>query len=150
MLERALRGNPYKLDANGVLRIPGVAPVPLAGLTEDQATDRLNRDPALGDFDITVTLLPLEKIDAEALRPFGYDLFAGVPSTFAPVTDVPVPSEYVVGPGDRLEVQLIGNTRARHSLVVNRNGQIMFPELGPIVVSGLRFEDAQGSASRRG
>jgi len=149
MLERGLRGNPYKLDPSGVLRIPGIAPVPLAGLTEVQATERLNRDPALRDFLIKVTLLPLEKLDAEALRPFGYDLFAGVPSTFAPVTDVPVPSEYVVGPGDRLEVQLIGNTKGRHSLVVARDGRIMFPELGPIAVSGLRFEDAKARIESR-
>ena len=126
-----------------------MAPIPLAGLTEAQATERLIRDPVLRDFDVKLTLLPLEKLDAEALKPFGYDLFAGVPSTFAPVTDVPVPSEYVVGPGDRLEVQLIGNTRGRHSLVVNRDGRVNFPELGPITVSGLRFEQAKARIEAR-
>jgi polysaccharide biosynthesis/export protein len=142
-LERMQRGNPYRLDANGQLRIPGVAPIALAGLTEKQAAERLNRDPVLRDFVAKLTLLPLTRFDAEALQPFGYDLFAGVPSTFAPVTDVPVPAEYVVGPGDRLEVQLIGNTRGRHSLTVNRDGRVMFPELGPIVVAGLTFDDAR-------
>jgi protein involved in polysaccharide export with SLBB domain len=147
--ERAQRGNPFRLDANGQLRILGVAPIPLAGLTEVQATERLIRDPVLRDFNVKLTLLPLEKLDAEALKPFGYDLFAGVPSTFAPVTDVPVPSEYVVGPGDRLEVQLIGNTKGRHSLVVNRDGRVNFPELGPIAVSGLRFEEAKARIEAR-
>jgi polysaccharide biosynthesis/export protein len=147
--ERAQRGNPFRLDPNGQLRILGVAPIPLAGLTEAQATERLIRDPVLRDFEVKLTLLPLEKLDAEALRPFGYDLFAGVPSTFAPVTDVPVPSEYVVGPGDRLEVQLIGNTKGRHSLVVNRDGRVNFPELGPIAVSGLRFEEARARIEAR-
>jgi protein involved in polysaccharide export with SLBB domain len=149
MLQRALRGNPYKLDASGVLRISGVAPIPLAGLTEEQATARLSRDPALSQFDIKLTLLPLEKLDAEALKPFGYDLFAGVPSTFAPVSDIPVPSEYVVGPGDRIEVQLIGNSRGRHSLTVNRDGRIMFPELGPIAVAGMRFEELKARIEQR-
>jgi len=147
--ERAQRGNPFRLDANGQLRILGVAPIPLAGLTEKQATERLLRDPVLRDFEIKLTLLPLDKLDAEGLKPFGYDLFAGVPSTFAPVTDVPVPSEYVVGPGDRLEVQLIGNTKGRHSLVVNRDGRVNFPELGPIAVSGLRFEQAKARIEAR-
>lgn len=141
LLDRALRGNPYKLDASGVLRLSGVAPIPLAGLTEQQATERLNRDPALSEFEIELTLLPLEKLDAEALKPFGYDLFAGVPSTFAPVTDVPVPTEYVIGPGDRIEVQLIGNSKGRYSLTVNRDGRINFPELGPVAVAGMRFEE---------
>lgn len=148
-LERALRGNPYKLDASGVLRIAGVAPIPLAGLTEKQATGRLNGDPALRDFQIRLTLLPLAKLEAEALEPFGYDLFAGVPSTFAPVTDVPVPSEYVIGPGDRIEVQLIGNSKGRYSLTVNRDGRIMFPELGPVAVSGMRFEELKARIEQR-
>jgi polysaccharide biosynthesis/export protein len=149
MLDRVLRGNPYKLDVSGVLRIPGVAPIPLAGLTEKQATTRLNRDPALAAFEAKLTLLPLEKLDVEALRPFGYDLFAGVPSTYAPVSDIPLPSEYVVGPGDRFEVQLIGNTKSRQSLVVNRDGRIMFPELGPIAVAGLRFDAAKARIEAR-
>jgi len=149
VLQRTLRGNPYLLDPSGVLRISGVAPIPLAGLTEEQATARLNRDPALSDFEIELTLLPLEKLDADALRPFGYDLFAGVPSTFAPVTDVPVPSEYVIGPGDRIEVQLIGNSRGRYSLTVNRDGRIMFPELGPVAVTGMRFEELKARIEQR-
>jgi len=144
-----LKGNPYKLDASGVLRLPGVAPIPLAGLTEEQATARLNSDPSLRPFDIKLSMLPLAKIDAEALKPFGYDLFSGVPSTYAPVTDVPVPSEYVVGPGDRFEVQLIGNTKNRYSLVVNRDGRVMFPDLGAIPVSGLRFEEAKARIEDR-
>lgn len=148
-IERALRANPYRLDGSGTLRIPGINPIPLAGLTEAQATERLNRDPALRQFKIKLTLLPLERLDAEALKPFGYDLFAGVPSTFAPVTDVPVPSEYVVGPGDRIEVQLIGSTKGRYSLTVNRDGRIMFPELGPIAVSGMRFHEAKAAIESR-
>lgn len=142
-VERLNRGNPYKLDSLGTLVLSGVAPIALAGLTEGDANLRLNSDPALKRFDVKVQLLPLEKRDEEALKPFGYDLFAGAPTTFAPVTDVPVPAEYVVGPGDRIEVQLIGKTRARHSLVVNRDGSVNFPDLGPIPVSGLRFEAAR-------
>jgi polysaccharide biosynthesis/export protein len=147
--ERILRGNPYKLDESGVLHLPGVAPIPLAGLTEAQASDRLSLDPALRDFEIALKLLPLQKLGFEGLKPFGYELFAGVPSTFAPVTDVPMPTEYVVGPGDRFEVQLFGNTKGRQSLVVNRDGTVMFPELGPIAVSGLRFEEARGRIEAR-
>jgi polysaccharide biosynthesis/export protein len=149
MLDRALRGNPYRLDGNGMLRLPGVAPISLAGLTEKQATERINRDPALSAFESKLTLLPLEKLDIDALEPFGYDLFAGTPSTFAPVSDIPVPSEYVVGPGDRFEVQLIGNTKSRQSLVVNRDGRIMFPELGPIAVAGLKFDSAKSRIETR-
>ena len=146
---RILKGNPYKLDAAGILRIPGVRPIPLAGLAQSQATARLNSEPVLTDFQLSLSLLPLAKLDAEALKPFGYDLFAGVPSTFAPVSDIPVPSQYVVGPGDRLEVQLIGSTKGRYSLVVNRDGNVMFPELGSIPVSGVTFDVAKSRIEAR-
>ena len=149
LVETVRRANPYRLDRTGAIDVPGLGVVPLAGLTVVQATQRLAIEPFLRDFGIRLTLLPLEPVGSDALKPFGHDLFAGTPTTFAPVTDIPVPSEYVVGPGDRLEVQLIGNTRARHSLLVNRDGRIMFPELGPIAVAGLRFEDARARIEAR-
>ena len=37
--------------------------------------------------------------EADAIKPFGYDLFASDPSTFAPGNEVPIPSDYRVGPG---------------------------------------------------
>jgi len=60
MRERLMRGNPYKLDENGLLRLPGVAPIALSGLTEKQATERLNLDPALREFEVALKLLPLQ------------------------------------------------------------------------------------------
>lgn len=33
------------------------------------------------------------------LKQFGYELFAGAPTTFAPATDIPVPAEYVLALG---------------------------------------------------
>jgi protein involved in polysaccharide export with SLBB domain len=147
--ERVLRRNPYKLDRWGVLSVPELGPIPLAGLTAEQATERLAADIHLQDFIVRLTRLPLRAVGSAALKPFGYDLFDGVPSTFAPATDVPVPAEYVVGPGDTIEVQLIGNTKGRYSLVVGRDGRINFPELGPIAVSGRRFEAVRSEIEAR-
>src|SRR5690606_10701451 len=146
---RVHRRNPYKLDKWGILNVPELGPIPLAGLTVEQATQRLAAETALGDFVVTVTHLPLRPIGTEALKPFGYDLFSGMPSTFAPATDVPVPSDYVVGPGDSIEVQLIGNTKGRYSLVVGRDGQINFPELGPVSVAGRRFVEVREELQAR-
>src|SRR5436853_2973719 len=101
--------NPYQLSRDGMLALPGFAPIPLAGLTEPLATLRLGAEPALRDLYIPVTKLPLNKVGPAALQPFGYDLFNRVISTFAPATNVPVPADYVVGPGDELDVQLYGN-----------------------------------------
>lgn len=81
-------------------------------------------------------------VDEETGLPlFGYDLFADVPSTFAPVTDIPVPVDFVVGVNDMVSVQLFGNTPGNFMLVVNRDGAINFPELGPIHVAGMTFDE---------
>jgi polysaccharide biosynthesis/export protein len=146
---RILRRNPYRLDKWGILNVAELGPIPLAGLTEEEATERLAAEMRLDDFIVHLTRLPLRPIGADALKPFGYDLFAGMPSTFAPATDVPVPSEYVVGPGDTIEVQLIGNSKGRYTLVVGRDGRVNFPDLGPIAVSGRRFEEVREDLQAR-
>jgi polysaccharide export outer membrane protein len=147
--ERILKNNPYKLNRYGDLEIPGLPSIPVAGLTASEATSRLSADPDLRDFIVKVTLLRLKEEGEAALKPFGYDLFEGVPSTFAPVSDIQVPSDYVVGPGDKLEIQLYGNEPASYSLTVERDGRINFPKLGPISVSGLTFENARAAIEQR-
>ncbi|MFU8878284.1 MAG: SLBB domain-containing protein, partial [Wenzhouxiangellaceae bacterium] len=80
---------------------------------------------------------------ATGLPLFGYDLFRGARDTFAPVTDIPVPVDYVLGPGDFVNVQILGASPGSYSLVVNRDGAINFPGLGPITVAGLSFDRAR-------
>lgn len=77
------------------------------------------------------------------LTPFGYDLFAGDPSTFAPVTEIPVPTDYTLGPGDVLRVQLWGKENQNLELPVSRDGTISFPDSGPLSVAGLGFDEAR-------
>ncbi|MCO7034788.1 polysaccharide biosynthesis/export family protein, partial [Vibrio paracholerae] len=70
-------------------------------------------------------------------------------STFAPVSDVPVPSDYRVGPGDELVIQLFGKENRTHRLRVNRDGVVNFPALGPISVAGLSFSEVRTSLTQR-
>lgn len=77
----------------------------------------------------------------EDLRRFGYDLFAGEPTTFAPATDIPVPVDYVIGPGDTVDVQMFGSQNAQYRLVVARDGVLNIPEIGPVMVAGMTFSE---------
>jgi len=132
--------NTFELDDDGVLHLPGVASIPLAGLTVDEAARRIVAEDALEIFKATVTYLPLEPSGRDALEPFGYLTFKGRTATsFQPASDMPVPQDYVVGPGDVVSVQLFGNVNAQYELLVNRDGAINFPEIGPIPVAGLEF-----------
>lgn len=73
---------------------------------------------------------------------FGASLFAGNPTTFAPVNDIPIPTDYILGPGDQLKIQLFGNKSAEYQLVIDRNGSVALPEIGPVSLAGLSFSDA--------
>ncbi|HAU12896.1 MAG: ATPase [Pseudomonadales bacterium] len=84
----------------------------------------------------------IEKVKAE-LRQFGYDLFNGTPDAFMPVSDIPPPDSYVLGPGDSLVIQLYGKVNNNYNLAVNRDGQIQLPEIGPITLAGLTFSNAR-------
>jgi polysaccharide export outer membrane protein len=143
--ERLARGNPYQLDGAGILYLPGVPAIELSGLDAPQATVRIRTEPQLNPFSVTLTFLPLDP----QLRPFGYDLFRQSRRRFSSLYDVPVPADYVIGPGDTVNVQLFGNENTEHFLTVNRDGTVNFPEIGPINVSGLSFDEMRALIDQR-
>lgn len=140
---RLLKGNPYRLDALGRLALAGVGEISLTGLTEEQATLRLSADPALAGLDITVKRLPLSPVGVEALEPFGYSLFEQQAARLQPDRTAPVAADYVVGFGDTLRIQLYGSQNVSYDLPVERNGTVLFPEIGPISVAGLNYTSVQ-------
>lgn len=83
------------------------------------------------------------------LKPFGYDLFAGKPTTFAPVTEIPIPLNYIVGPGDTIQIQIYGKENKEYELQVNRDGQIQIPEIGPMAVTGMDFDALKQTLTNR-
>ena len=74
---------------------------------------------------------------------YGRDLFTDVPSTFAPVDQVPVPASYVLGPGDQLLIRIWGKITLSTTVTVDRSGQIFVPKVGAITVAGLHYEEIQ-------
>jgi protein involved in polysaccharide export with SLBB domain len=76
------------------------------------------------------------------LRQYGYAVFASYVSTFAPIDDVPVGPDYVVGPGDSLSISLSGQLESTVYRTVDRNGQIILPRVGDLRVWGLTFAQA--------
>jgi protein involved in polysaccharide export with SLBB domain len=141
--------NPYRLDSNGELLLPGIPTIALAGLTEALATRRVAAEPAFEHLLVRLTRLPLDKIGQEALKPFGYDLFDNSEPAFSSELNVPVPADYIIGPGDILQVQLYGSQNLTVPLIVGRDGRIGFPQLGPIQVGGKRYSEVKADIEGR-
>ncbi len=87
--------------------------------------------------------------DIDTLQRFGLDVFATQPTTFAPLNNIPVTANYRLGPGDTLNIQLFGKENSSFEFKVNRQGSISFPELGPINVAGLTFEEVRELISQQ-
>jgi protein involved in polysaccharide export with SLBB domain len=145
-----LAGNPYRLNDAGQVALPSLPAITLSGLTAAEAGQRLNADPRLTGLTFKVSLLPVASVGTEALKPFGYELFNGEQSSFAPpVTNVPVPVDYTVGPGDTFLVELFGKKFGRYPLPVDRDGRLHIPELGPLQVAGMTFDRARNEIEQR-
>ncbi|HTY56199.1 MAG TPA: SLBB domain-containing protein [Candidatus Binataceae bacterium] len=79
------------------------------------------------------------------LTQFGYTLFtsSSTMSTFAPVDNVPVGNDYVIGPGDELDLLMWGRLNRKAALLVKRDGTVLIDEIGPVQIGGLSFGDAK-------
>jgi len=75
---------------------------------------------------------------------FGHELFRRPPSTFAPISAIPVSNDYVIGPGDEIKVLMWGRLDAQYTLAVTREGILNFPKIGPLQVAGLTYKELKG------
>jgi polysaccharide export outer membrane protein len=72
---------------------------------------------------------------------FGANLFRTVPSTFAPVENIPVMPDYVIGPGDEIQIRAWGQIDVDYNAVVDRNGTISVPKVGVVNLAGIKASD---------
>ncbi|MEJ2161653.1 MAG: SLBB domain-containing protein, partial [Chromatiales bacterium] len=148
-LSRVAGSRTFVLDDNGVLLLPGIESIPLLGLTESDIELRLGAEPLLAKFDVDARILETEPTGAEALEPFGYDIFEPTEASFDPPMTGPVPPDYALGPGDTVRVQLFGNVNGIYELDVTRDGILNLPEIGPMTVAGLPFSEFRADVNRR-
>ncbi|MRR54691.1 MAG: polysaccharide biosynthesis protein [Deltaproteobacteria bacterium] len=90
-------------------------------------------DEILAQKDLRIPYQPKE------LQQFGYNYFRPSEAGFAPLTDVPVSDDYVIGPGDRVVVNLWGSIEGTYDLEVNRSGDIVIPTVGNVRVWGVPY-----------
>jgi len=74
---------------------------------------------------------------------FGMELFAHPPESFVSSTEVPVPGDYVLGPGDHIIVNLWGHADQSYELVIDREGKVFIPRAGELVLWGLSLDEAE-------
>jgi protein involved in polysaccharide export with SLBB domain len=77
----------------------------------------------------------LERTQTQRLKPFGFNLFTG---GFRAEREDGLNPDYIIVPGDRITVRIWGATEFDQTLVVDSQGNIFIPQIGPIRVWGVR------------
>ncbi|RPH35086.1 hypothetical protein EHM92_06810, partial [bacterium] len=83
------------------------------------------------------------------IQPFGFNIFQFPPSTFLPSGAVATPPSYALGPGDEVLISLWGETRLNYQLTVNRDGNAVVPDVGPVAANGLALGQFREMLLRR-
>jgi len=83
------------------------------------------------------------EVSNKELQAFGYDIFANVPSSFAPISDVAIPASYIIGTGDVLNIKMFGKENDEFETPVSREGKVVLPKLGEYKIAGMTFSEAK-------
>lgn len=95
-------------------------------------------------YDMYVQAAPRQKPER-----FGLEIFRnGTRASNVIPMDLPAGPEYIVGPGDGLAVDIWGGLSQRVVRVVDREGRISLPEIGPLLVSGRSLGEVQEAVQR--
>lgn len=126
---------------------PGTSAAQAAGQDEGGLATQRTQDQTQGrTAPLSVAPVPLTEFQriilsstGRTLQIFGSGLFSAPPSTFAPVVNIPVMPDYVIGPGDELRIQIWGQVNQQGIYVVDRTGSIALPAVGTVHVAGVQF-----------
>lgn len=80
---------------------------------------------------------------------FGSELFTSKSLSFEPNQNMPTPPNYVLGPGDQLELNVYGVQQFNFSGTLSKNGTLNVPNVGEVFLSGLPFDAAKSKLQKQ-
>lgn len=88
------------------------------------------------------------KDSSAVLQVFGAEIFDNLDLSFEPNLSIATPSQYIIGVNDQLVIDVYGVSDVTKKLKVTTEGDIRFPNLGPIKVAGLSVDDARAKIKK--
>ena len=129
--------NPMRTNTNGItVQEMDDAKKGTTGEISQNATE----DIANVEDDIKATSEVSEGTDKKI---FGHDIFNRGALSFEPSMNLATPQNYVLGPGDKVIVDIYGASQKTQQLTISPEGEVVVPGYGPIAVSGLSVAAAQ-------
>ena len=124
---------------------------------EDQPVLTTNRMTAANDIsmlqsdslDMTMTMVADSLATYGSKKVFGRDIFNQRALSFEPNMNIATPQNYVLGPGDKVLIDIYGASQKTIELTVSPEGEVTVPGFGPIAVSGLTVEAANAKIRKK-
>lgn len=137
-----------KSAVENILRAQGATYQDLARLTalwngtEEASEEIVMEQESIGtDFGLDAKTVDAP-VQTRAAR-FGASFFNRAKLTETPELYIATPSDYQLGPGDELSIQLFGASEEMYEVQVSREGYIKVPRLAPVYLSGLSVSQAK-------
>ena len=74
---------------------------------------------------------------------FGSELFSNERDDYKIADDAQAPDDYILGLGDQIIIQYYGADSGEFFLEIDRSGSILLPKIGPVILNGLKLEEAK-------
>ena len=73
-----------------------------------------------------------EEKEDDTHKIYGHDFFSSKALSIIPSINAPAPSSYILGAGDDISIDVWGNTTAKISSVIGRDGTVLVNGVGPV------------------
>ena len=150
-----------KAKSSGISLIEAEELINAQGATSDELSKLRNLwNAGLVNSSSTVDILPDSpgssmgnsgntKITPKKSRRFGSNFFENKNISEVPQLFIATPSDYRLGPGDELIINLYGASENSYSVQISRNGTVKFDRLPPVYLSGLSISYAKARLKNR-
>ena len=105
--------------------------------------DEIDGDlPTKQDLELKQAELDKKEDDELRLKHFGYEFFT-TRDTISIWNNLPMPSSYILGPGDEIIISLWGETQLRDNYTIGREGMVYVERVGQLSLTGKSMEQAK-------
>lgn len=120
-------------------------PAPTDGSTPKAKTDNVANTVVMGIEALTPNSFQtfIAQTTGKSLPIYGQNLFErGNP--FAALESVPVPGNYILGPGDEITLKIYSSAiDIDQRFLINRDGTVVLPKIGPVVLAGTKVSEVE-------
>lgn len=104
--------------------------------------NRSNREGTLMGNDTIVQNTIVQEMEDPTLQIFGHNIFTAENLTFEPNSNIATPTNYRLGPGDEVIIDIWGNSQDLIRQTISPEGTIQVNTLGPLYLNGRTVKEA--------